>query len=298
MKIRIARSAGFCFGVRRAIEIAREAARDQSDVFMLGDIVHNEFVVEQIKQAGIRVVDRIDDIHQGVLLLRAHGTVPEIYRQAESRGLQVVDATCPMVLEIHRIVRSLDSEGYQVVIIGDHNHDEVRGIAGQVRNAVVVSNPDDVAGWKHRFRRLGVVVQSTQSMENVLRLLPVLAGHCRELRFINTICKPTIDHQNEICQLPQHNEVMIIVGSYTSANTRRLTELSSAINARTFQVQSAAELRPEWFAGVETVGISAGASTPDVIIQEVVDAICRLRPDAEIENEGREAAPPDENPAG
>jgi len=298
MKIRIARSAGFCFGVRRAIGIAQEAARDQTDVYMLGDIVHNEFVVEQIKQAGIRVVDRIDDIHQGVLLLRAHGTMPESYRQAEARGLQGVDATCPMVLEIHRIVRSLDHDGYQVVIIGDHNHDEVKGIAGQVRNAIVVSNPADLAGWTHRCRRLGVVVQSTQSMENVLQLLPELARRCRELRFINTICKPTIDHQNEICQLPRWSEVMIIVGSYTSANTRRLTELSSAINARTYQVQSAAELRPEWFEGVETVGISAGASTPDVIIREVVAAICALRPDAEVEQEERDPAAEDETTVG
>ncbi len=285
LKIRIARSAGFCFGVRRAIEIALEAAGKQADVYMLGDIVHNEFVVDQIQKAGIRVVETIDDIDQGVLLLRAHGTVPDVYAEAERRGLRVVDATCPMVLEIHRIVRSLAEDGYQVVIIGDQNHDEVRGIAGQVENALVVSSPADVEGWRKRFPRLGVVVQSTQSMENVQRILPRLVRFCRELRFINTICKPTTDHQSEICRMPQDNDLMIIVGSYTSANTRRLTELSSTINPNTRQVQSAADLRPEWFEGIGAVGISAGASTPDTLIQEVIATIRRIRPDAEVEED-------------
>lgn len=283
LKIRVARSAGFCFGVRRAIEIGLDAAGKQADVYMLGDIVHNEFVVDQIKKAGIRVVDSIEDIADGVLLLRAHGTVPDVYAEAERRGLRVVDATCPMVLEIHRIVRSLAEDGYQVVIIGDQNHDEVRGIAGQVENALVVSSPADLDGWQKRFHRLGVVVQSTQSMQNVQRILPLLVRFCRELRFINTICKPTTDHQSEICRMPQHNDLMIIVGSYTSANTRRLTELSSTINPNTRQVQSAADLRPEWFEGIGTVGISAGASTPDPLIQEVIATIRRIRPDAEVE---------------
>lgn len=283
MIIRIAKSAGFCFGVKRAIDIALEAAREEKNVAMLGDIVHNEFVVEQIKQAGIRVVNGIDDITEGILVLRAHGTVPDIYREASQKGLKVVDATCPMVLEIHKIARKLEAEGYQVVIIGDQNHDEVKGIAAQVRNARVVSRPDDLADWQRRANRVGVVVQSTQNIENVQAILNRLVLMCREVRFINTICKPTADHQNEIRQMPRLNDVMIIVGSYTSANTRRLTELSKVINPRTYQVQDAAELRPEWFAGADSVGISAGASTPDVIIGDVVDAIRRLYPESSVE---------------
>lgn len=283
MRIRVAKSAGFCFGVRRAINIALEAAGKERDVYMLGEIVHNEFVVAQIEQAGIRIVDEIRDIDDGVLLLRAHGSVPELYQEAEAKGLRVVDATCPMVLEIHRIAQMLEQEGYQVVIIGDQNHDEVRGIAGQVREARVISSPADVAKWPKRFGRLGVVVQSTQNLENVQGILAELVRFCRELRFVNTICRPTADHQNEIRQMPRENDCMIIVGSYTSANTRRLTELSTAINPRTYQVQSSAELRPEWFDAVETVGISAGASTPDTIIRDVIAAIRALRPDAVVE---------------
>jgi len=244
MLIRVAKSAGFCFGVRRAIDIALEAARREENVYMLGDIVHNEFVVAQIERAGIRTVQNIEDLDEGVLLLRAHGTIPEIYQEAERRRLRLVDATCPMVLDIHRIARQLEEEGYQVVIIGDQNHDEVKGIAAQVREALVVSTPLDLDQWSRRYSRVGVVVQSTQNVENVQRILARLVSFCRELRFINTICKPTTDHQNEIRSMPAENDCMIIAGSFTSANTRRLTELSAAINPRTYQVQSAADLRP------------------------------------------------------
>ena len=273
MKINVAKSAGFCFGVRRAIEIALDAAGKEVKVYMLGDIVHNEFVVEQIKKAGIRIVENLDEITEGVLLLRAHGTVPAVYEEAKRKGLKIVDATCPMVLEIHRIARKLENEGYTIVVIGDHNHDEVRGIAGQVKNAVVVSEPDDLSDGFPYLKKLGVVVQSTQNIENVQSILPLLALHCKELRFINTICKPTADHQNEIRTMPRENDVMIIVGSYTSANTRRLTKISMSINPRTYQVQSAEDIKKEWFKGAKTVGISAGASTPDIIINQVIDAI-------------------------
>lgn len=246
---------------------------------MLGDIVHNEFVVDQIRRAGIQVVQDLGEIERGTLLLRAHGTVPELYRRAQEQGLEVVDATCPMVLDIHRIVRKLEEEGYQVVIVGDMNHDEVRGIAGQVKDALVVSSPGDVDAWPHkRWPRLGVVVQSTQNMENVQAILARLAAFCRELRFINTICRPTADHQDEIRRMPHENDVMIVVGSLTSANTRRLTQLSSAINPRTYQVQTAAELDPGWFVGAETVGISAGASTPDTIIEAVIERLQEFCP--------------------
>lgn len=285
--IRLARSAGFCFGVRRAIDIALKAAASGKSVYMLGDIVHNESVVAQIQRAGIRTVEDIGEIGSGTLLLRAHGTIPEIYRLAAGKGLEVVDATCPMVLEIHRLARELEAGGYRIIIVGDQNHDEVRGIAAQVHEARVVSRPGDLDSWPRVPPRVGVVVQSTQNIENVQAIMSCLVGRCREIRFINTICNPTTHHQNEIRRMPRENDVMIIVGSYTSANTRRLTELSLAINPRTYQVQSASELRPEWFGQVQSVGISAGASTPDEVIDEVIGAIMEIRPGSVLDNQAR-----------
>ncbi len=277
MKIKVAKSAGFCFGVKRAIEIALKTAREEkNDVYMLGDIVHNEFVVEQIKKAGIKVVDSIEKINSGVLLLRAHGTVPEIYERAKEKGLKIVDATCPMVLEIHKIVKKLESENYQIVVIGDHNHDEVKAIAAQSKNPIVIENPHEVKKIGKKFKKIGVVVQSTQNIEKVKGILSKLVTITKELRFINTICKPTQDHQDEIRKMPLENDVMIIVGSFTSANTRRLTEISRGLNPNTYQVESAKNIKEEWFKNCKTVGISAGASTPDYLIKEVVEKIKAL----------------------
>lgn len=276
VKINLAKTAGFCFGVRRAIKMALKTSQNHSDVQMLGDIVHNEHVVKEINEAGIRVADSMESIEGGTLLLRAHGAVPQVYEKATERSLNVVDATCPLVTEIHEAARDLEKEGYKLVIIGDHNHDEVIGIAGQVREAVVFAHPEEVIRFKGRFRKVGVVVQSTQDIENVRKILYELVLKCQEMKFINTICKPTTDHQEEIRIMPLENDVMIIVGSFTSANTKRLTEISTELNARTYQVQSAGDIRGEWFEGVQSVGVSAGASTPDRIIDQVVARISEL----------------------
>ncbi|MBD3309097.1 4-hydroxy-3-methylbut-2-enyl diphosphate reductase [candidate division KSB3 bacterium] len=274
MEIHVARSAGFCFGVKRAVRMALDAARNEAaPVYMLGDIVHNEHVVRDLDEAGINVVDSLDQVESGTLLIRAHGAVPEVYAEARKKGLKIIDATCSLVLEIHKVARQLDREGYTVVIIGDHGHDEVIGIAGQVTNPLIVSSPEEAEHAVSRIARIGVVVQSTQNIDNVKRIVALLAGKCRELRFFNTICTTTTNHQRDIRELPPHNDIMIIIGSYTSANTCRLREISKELNANTYQVESAADVRPEWFEGVESVGISAGASTPENIIEHVIARI-------------------------
>ncbi len=280
MIVNRADTAGACFGVKRAFDIALKTAKSERDVVMLGDIVHNEHVVRKIDEAGVRVVKGLDQVPAGgTLILRAHGAVPDIYEAAESRGLKVVDATCPMVFEIHDEVKALAAEGYSIVVIGDHGHDEVVGIAGQVPGATVVSNPDE-ARLMPRKRKIGLVTQSTQNIDNVRACVAELCLKSREVRFINTICAPTKNHQDEIRRMPYENDVMIVIGSLTSANTCRLTEISRESNPRTHQVQSAADLKPEWFEGARTVGVSAGASTPDWVIDEVVEALEQLEPPA------------------
>lgn len=276
MKVNRADTAGACFGVKRAFDIAMKTAKSDRQVVMLGDIVHNEHVVRKIDEAGVEVMKDLDAVPQGsTLILRAHGAVPDIYDAAEARGLKIVDATCPMVFEIHDEVKVLARDGYTIVVIGDHGHDEVVGIAGQVPGTIVVSNPDE-ARLMPRKRKIGVVSQSTQNIDNVRACVAELCLKSREVRFVNTICAPTKNHQDEIRTMPYENDVMVIIGSLTSANTCRLTEISRNINPRTYQVASAAELRPEWFTGARTVGVSAGASTPDWIIDEVVEALERM----------------------
>ncbi|HDS74090.1 MAG TPA: 4-hydroxy-3-methylbut-2-enyl diphosphate reductase [Firmicutes bacterium] len=276
MEIRVAKSAGFCFGVKRAIDIALDTATHSSGrtVQMLGDIVHNERVVEQIDEAGVKVIDNIEHADRnGVLLVRAHGTGPDTYADARKRGLDVVDATCPLVTDIHEKARELHEQGYPIIVIGDHGHDEVRGIAAQVPNAIVVATPDEVGKLGRRFRRVGVVCQSTQNVENVQAIIAALVPICIDLHFVNTICYPTTKHQAEIRTMPLENDVMIIVGSFTSANTKRMTEISRSLNPRTHQVTGPEDLDSSWFDGVTTVGVHAGASTPDFAIDEVVESI-------------------------
>ena len=276
-KINVAKYSGFCFGVKRAVKMALEESRKSNNVIMLGDIVHNEHVVKKIDDAGVKVKNDLATDDPGTLLLRAHGAVPEVYEEASGMNYKVVDATCPLVLEIHEIVRTMDEEKYRIVVIGDYGHDEVIGISGQVKDAIIIAKPEDVKDkMPKKTRKLGIVVQSTQNIDNARKIIAELVPYCQELKFVDTICKPTKLYQAEIRKMPHENDVMIIVGSFTSANTKRLTEISRDLNQRSYQVESSQDLEKKWFESVENIGITAGASTPDWIIEEVVDRIKEL----------------------
>lgn len=286
-QINIARHGGFCFGVKLAVNTALKASQDHKNVVMLGDIVHNEHVVTKIDDAGVKVVSDLSKAPKGTLLLRAHGSTPQVYEDAKNLGFNILDATCPLVLEIHEIVRDLDKEGYQIVVIGDHDHDEVKGIAAQAKDAIVISKPEEVsAAIPRRIKKLGVVTQSTQNIDNVKKVIAELAARVGELKFVDTICGPTKAYQREIRHLPLENDVMIIVGSFKSANTCRLTEISRSLNPRSHQVESPNDVKLEWFAGAKTIGVSAGASTPDWIIQQVVDRLKELTQSEELVERG------------
>ncbi len=279
MKINVARSAGFCFGVKRAVSIALQTAGSGKKIYMLGDIVHNEEVVRQIEKKGIRKIKRLGSGKENrILLIRAHGERQATVKRARSLGYQIVDATCPMVKEIHTIARDMERKGYSVIIIGDAYHDEVRGIKGQLKTGPIVISPHGriPAAALARIKKGCVVVQSTQNQEKVFAILEAIKQHIRDLRFFNTICRPTRAKQEEIKTMPLKNDVMLIIGSKTSANTRRLFEISKALNKKTCWIQSAAEIKPEYFRKARTVGITAGASTPEATTREVIAQIKKL----------------------
>ncbi len=269
MKIFVAKNAGYCSGVKNAIDLAGKTAKENGAVFMLGEIVHNEKVVENLEQSGAKVVRNLEEIPKNEpVLFRAHGTKKEIWDKAKSRKMNIVDATCTLVLEIHSETKKLASDGRNIIVIGDHGHDEVVGIVSQVSDAVVIANATEAENLK-KMKRVGVVSQSTQTLENVQAIISVLLEKTMDLRFINTICYPTRRNQSQIRELAKMCDLMIVIGSFTSANSMRLTEISEKINTKTRQVASEKDLKKEWFSGVETVGISAGASTPDSIIEAV-----------------------------
>ena len=273
MKILVAKDAGYCFGVRDAVNLAYDTAKDHGEVYMLGTIVHNEKVVEDLSKAGTKVVDKIDEVPKDKpILFRAHGTAPTVWDKAKNKNLNIIDATCPLVIEIHDEIKKLEAEGRRTIIIGDHGHDEVVGIAAQVENPIILANVEEAKALR-KMKKAGVVSQSTQMIENVQEIINVLVEKVFDLRFVNTICFPTRRNHEQIKELATKCEVMIVIGSFTSANSKRLTQLALERNKRSYQLTNADDLETSWFENCETVGISAGASTPDDIIRDVVEKI-------------------------
>ncbi len=270
MKILVAKDAGYCFGVRDAVNLAKKSGDDFQEVYMLGDIVHNETVVDDLNKRGSKVVESLNDIPEDKpVLFRAHGTDPETWKKAQKKKLNIIDATCPLVTEIHEEIKELESENRRTIIIGDHNHDEVVGIASQVKDPIIISCVDE-AKELGKMKRAGVVSQSTQMIENVQKILNVLSEKVYDLRFVNTICFPTRRNHEQIKKLSNLCDLMIVIGSFTSANSKRLTQLSLERNKNSFQVTCADDINASWFDGIESVGISAGASTPDNLIEDVI----------------------------
>lgn len=278
MKINLAKSAGFCFGVKRALKIAQAIAKSGEYVEMLGDIVHNEDVVKEIKNAGIKKIKRLGRGQDKTLLIRAHGTSKDIIKRAHQSGYKIIDATCPMVKEIHKIARHMEKKGYKIIIIGDKKHDEVHGIIGQLKTKAIVIDCLQRLPWEkmQKIKKACVVVQSTQSLDKSLKIAKLLKPYFRDLKFYNTICRPTRMKQEEIKKMPQDNDVIIIIGSNTSANTRRLYEISKSLNPHSYWVRSKTDIKPDWFRGAQSVGITAGASTPDSTTEGVIAHIKQI----------------------
>ena len=273
MKITVAKDAGYCFGVRDAVKLAYDTADKYGEVYMLGSIVHNEEVVDDLKRAGAKIIDNLDEVpEQSPILFRAHGTVGKLWDEAKSREMNVIDATCPLVYEIHHEVKTLALDGRQIIVIGDHGHDEVVAIADQVENVIIVANPDEAEKLR-KIKRASVVSQSTQSFENVRDIINILMTKVFDLHFVNSICYPTKRNHEQVKEMADIHDIMIIIGSFSSANSKRLTQLARKKNENVFQVTCADELDPKWFKNKESVGISAGASTPDYLIQEVKNKI-------------------------
>lgn len=276
MKIIVAKDAGYCFGVRHAVDQAYKTTKEHGDVYMLGHIVHNENVVEDLETAGTKVVDSLEQVPAGKpLLFRAHGTEPDIWDQAQKKKLNIIDATCPLVTEIHKEVRRLEKDGRQIIIIGDHGHDEIIGIATQVKNPIVISDADEAKKLK-KMKRVGVVSQSTQMIENIQDIISVLLTKASDLQFVNTICFPTKRNHEQIKRLAQKADILIIIGSFTSANSKRLTQLALERNPHSYQVTNVDDIQSKWFKRAGTVGISAGASTPDNVIQDVIQHVKKI----------------------
>jgi 4-hydroxy-3-methylbut-2-enyl diphosphate reductase len=277
MRIKIADNAGFCFGVKRAIQIATETAKKEKKVVTLGPIIHNPQMVAYLEKKGIHAFDSIDDVTDETVIIRSHGITAKEYRRLQEKGVSVVDATCPFVKRAQQVAEKLTRMGFSLVILGEKHHPEVEALLSYVEDsAVVVSNADEELSLKDT-NKVGLVAQTTQTEEQLERLAVRLLRMSEELYIAKTICYATLQRQSATKKLAQEVDIMIVIGGKNSANTARLAEISCAEGCCTYHIETAAELKPEWFADVDKVGITAGASTPEWIIQEVKEAIQKLK---------------------
>jgi (E)-4-hydroxy-3-methyl-but-2-enyl pyrophosphate reductase len=268
MEIRKAKVQGFCFGVAITVKKAEEAIAQRSDVTTLGHVVHNPQTVATLEASGLRNAASVDDVDSGALFVRAHGLPVEVFEKAQTKGLEIIDATCPMVTKIHVQAEKLKAEGYKIIVIGDPLHPEVKGTLSHVPGAWCIETVEDVAKLP-RGSRMGVVVQSTYSRERFSDIVKALSEKYYEVRAVNTICTDTNNRQSEALRLADEVEVMVVVGGKTSANTKHLAELSETHGARSHHIEGPDELRPEWFDGVRVAGLMSGASTPGWLVDQV-----------------------------
>ncbi|HEX3030899.1 MAG TPA: bifunctional 4-hydroxy-3-methylbut-2-enyl diphosphate reductase/30S ribosomal protein S1 [Bacillota bacterium] len=277
MEILVARQAGFCFGVKRAIKMAEEAAGQDREISSLGPLIHNRQVVARLSEKGIKPVDSLQDIPSGTVVIRSHGVGVQVLEEIEQRALKIVDATCPFVKKAQQLAHQLYEEGYKVVVVGDRSHPEVTGIVGWTYDqAVVVENAKE-AEELARANKIGILAQTTQPVDNFLSVVRVLAGKCQELRVFNTICHATGERQDAAVELANQVDVMVVVGGTNSANTQKLARLCRDTGTPTHLIETGAELDISWLKGHKRIGLTAGASTPDWIIEEVKEKMTEIK---------------------
>jgi len=276
MKIIIAKRAGFCFGVKRATQMAFEAAGIDKKTYTLGPIIHSPQVVHRLEEMGVKVLNSLESMDSGTIIIRSHGVAAGEIDEAVQKELEIVDATCPFVKKAQEHVKSLSNSGYGVVVVGDADHPEVQGIVSYGGDKVFVVGSGDEVKKLPKMNKIGVVAQTTQSFENLKNVVSECLLRGGEIRVFNTICDATAVRQEEAKELACQVDCMLVVGGFNSANTRRLAEVCAEIQPRTHHIETAAEIDPTWFDGVARVGVTAGASTPKWIIDEVVARIEEL----------------------
>lgn len=275
LKIVTAKRAGFCFGVKRAVDMAFDAAnkngqknnKECCDVYTLGPIIHNPQVIEKLKSEGVQPTDDIDNPKIKTIIIRTHGVQQEVSYKLSQKGYKVVDATCPFVKKAQQYAKLLKEDGYQVVIIGDKDHPEVKSLMSYAGEDVVVVNKDD--GLPHLKSRVGFVVQTTQPLSVLKKFISEAVEQVKELKVFNTICNSTALRLKETKDMAGKVDVMIVVGGKNSANTTQLTQLCNSMSIPAYHIETASEIKDEWFSNADKVGITAGASTPDWIIKDV-----------------------------
>lgn len=272
MEILVAQHAGFCFGVERAVKIVKNAAEENEHIYTLGPIIHNPQLVNELKNKGVEVANSTDFIDDGsVVVLRSHGVEKHERNILENKNIKMIDAICPYVNKAHNEAVNLSNEGYFVVIFGEKDHPEVKGIASYIEGEFeTISSPEEAELIPFK-EKIGLVAQTTQEKAIFEKIGDILRKRCKELKIANTICNATTLRQNSAKKVAAEVEVMFVVGGKNSANTRRLYKICKDICTRTFHIETKEEIDKNLLIGVNRVGVTAGASTPKNIIDDVIE---------------------------
>ncbi len=273
MEIVLAKSAGFCFGVKRATQMAFDASSQHEQIHSLGPLIHSPQVVEQLEQQGVKVCKQVAEIPGGAVVVRSHGVTANEMHDIEAQHLEIIDATCPFVKKAQDFAAKLSDDGYLVVLVGEADHPEVQGIFSYAKGeAVVITSAEEVQSLPNNSK-IGIIAQTTQPLENLQEIVSSCLSKAKELRVYNTICDATTLRQREARQIAAGVDLMLVVGGFNSANTSRLARLCEEQQPCTHHIETAAQLQDDWFTEKERIGITAGASTPGWIIDEVLQRL-------------------------
>lgn len=279
MEVIVAKTAGFCFGVKRAVEtVYDQTEKGVTPIYTFGPIIHNEEVVADLEKKGVKVIDtkeQLAEVKEGTIVIRSHGVGQDVYRLIEERGLHLVDATCPFVRKIHRIVKEKSEAGVQVIIIGNSRHPEVEGIKGWCKApAIVVENEEEASGLVDLDKKgICIVSQTTFNYNKFQKLVEIISKIFYNTDVINTICSATEERQLEARSLSKETDCMIVIGGKHSSNTQKLFEICKADCENTYYIQKLDDLEHYSLPPVNCVGITAGASTPNYLIKEVQEYV-------------------------
>jgi 4-hydroxy-3-methylbut-2-enyl diphosphate reductase len=281
MKVTKADALGTCFGVRDAIEEAMDP-QFKDNLTVIGQLVHNPQIVQRLKENGVKIVDSLSDgIETKNVMITAHGAADSVRKRAQEMGFRVFDATCPLVLRVHKTVAKLVDEGFFPVVVGQESHVEVRGIVTDLSEFIVILDENDLHKLND-IKKIGIVSQTTQQTKHVYPLVEKIKemknadGSPKEVKFVDTICKPTKDRQKAVEQLSDEVDVMVVIGGFNSSNTKKLKKVCDDKKLPAYHIENVSELRDEWFHPAQHVGITAGTSTPHWVIDEIYQAVVEI----------------------
>jgi len=271
MEIIVAENSGLCYGVKRALQIAKKTREiKESNIYTFGDLIHNPQVISDLEKHGIHSIEDLDKIKNGTVIIRSHGVSPHIYSQLAKKNIEIVDATCPIVKKIQKLVEKLAKKEDEIIIVGNKEHPEIKGLIGYSQGkGIIIENESQVKNLSPRKRRV-VLVQSTQDLFLLKKISASLIEITEELKVYNTICQSTQTRQNSTSELAAHVDVLFIIGGKNSSNTRKLFEISKRILPNTYFIENPDKITPAMLEGAEKIGLSGGASTPPEAIQEAV----------------------------